>query len=98
MDAFQITSDVRAIFRTDIERFLHDTHRAMERLLADPCPVIGAEALSEAGRHAHTLKGLAAMVGAEGISRWGADLERLWEVAASFLQSSRGRAVEVVLF
>jgi chemotaxis protein histidine kinase CheA len=98
MDTFRITSDVSAVFRSDLERFQRDTHRALERLLADPCPIVGAEAMNEAARHAHTLKGLGAMVGAMGLSRWGSDLERLWEVATTFLQTSREQAIEAVLF
>lgn len=98
MESFQITSEVRAIFRWDLERFQRETRRALERVARNPNSPTACEALEEAGRHAHTLKGLGSMVQAEGLSRWGADLEKLYEAAVSFLPNACDQALEIARF
>jgi chemotaxis protein histidine kinase CheA len=56
------------------------------------------EALEEALRQCHTLKGLAATVEAWGLSCLGADFERLLELAGSWLYGEREKANEVFQF
>ena len=95
MSNFRITEDIAPVFEKDLERIRNATSIALERMLVSEDPVEGTAALEVAARHAHTLKGLAAMVGATGLARWGHDLERLWEVAPTFLHSAREKAVPI---
>ncbi|HEX5218925.1 MAG TPA: response regulator [Verrucomicrobiae bacterium] len=56
------------------------------------------EALDEALRQCHTLKGLAATVEAWGLSCLGADFEKLLELAGSWVHNEREKANEVFQF
>lgn len=78
MEKFNIR-DVRDLFAKDLDRFLEITREQLMRVTADGATRI--EAIEEASVQVHTLKGLAATVHAWGLSCWGADLERLFELA-----------------
>src|SRR5262245_45676139 len=95
MEKFRI-SDFEAEFTADLQRFLDETRGHLGLLIARS-PESQAS-LDEIKRFAHTLKGLGATVEAWGLSNWGADLERLFEVAESFLNSAPDKAEEIFRF
>ena len=63
MSTFHITEEVAPLFVSDLESIRAQSVAALERMLASGDPAQRTEALEEAARHAHTLKGLAAMIG-----------------------------------
>ena len=95
MEKFKI-SDIQELFATDVERFHSLTQAHVTELLTQAPPP--QEALDEALRQAHTLKGLAATVEAWGLSRLGADLEKLLELAGSWMHNEPEKAKAIFEF
>lgn len=95
MEKFKI-SDIQEIFVSDVERFHSLTQHHVSQLLNEATP--SQDALDEALRQCHTLKGLAATVEAWGLAGLGADLEKLLELAGSWMQGERAKANEVFEF
>lgn len=95
MATFKI-SDIRELFTKDVEQFHKLTQHHVEQLLTQTPPP--AESLSEALRHVHTLKGLAATVQAWGLSCLGTDYEQLLTAAGSWMNNERSKANEVFSF
>lgn len=95
MEKFKI-SDIQELFATDVERFHSLTHAHVTELLTQTPPP--PEALDEALRQAHTLKGLAATVEAWGLSCLGADLEKLLELAGSWMPNEPEKARAIFEF
>jgi len=95
MEKFKI-SDIQEIFTSDVERFHSLTQQYVSQLLDEP--TVAQEALDEALRQCHTLKGLAATVQAWGLACLGGDYEKLLEVASSWVQHEREKANEVFQF
>src|SRR5262245_52287497 len=95
MEKFRIR-DFEAAFASDLQRFVDETRGHLGLLIAGSPE--SQVSLDEVKRYAHTLKGLAATVEAWGLSNWGADLEKLFEVAGTFLGSSQDKAEEIFRF
>jgi chemosensory pili system protein ChpA (sensor histidine kinase/response regulator) len=95
MEQFKI-SDIQEIFVSDVERFHTLTQQHVTRLLNGTPPP--QESLDEALRQCHTLKGLAGTVQAWGLACLGADLEKLLELAGSWMQNDREKADGVFEF
>src|SRR6187399_1053038 len=95
MEKFKI-SDIQEIFTSDVERFHSLTQQYVSQLLNEP--TVSQEALDDALRQCHTLKGLAATVEAWGLSCLGGDFEKLLEVASSWVHNEREKANEVFQF
>ena len=95
MEKFKI-SDIQEIFVSDVERFHTLTQQHVTQLLNEPTP--SQESLDEALRQCHTLKGLAATVEAWGLSCLGADLEKLLELAGSWMPNEREKANSIFEF
>ena len=95
MEKFKI-SDIQEIFTSDVERFHSLTQQYVSQLLDEP--TVSQEALDDALRQCHTLKGLAATVQAWGLACLGGDYEKLLEVASSWVQHEREKANEVFQF
>ncbi len=89
MEKFKI-SDIQEIFVSDVERFHSLTQNHVTHLLSETTP--SQESLDDALRQCHTLKGLAATVEAWGLSCLGADLEKLLELAGSWMNNEREKA------
>ena len=95
MEKFKI-SDIQDIFAGDIQKFRDETRGHLGLLIARSPH--SQESLAEVIRYAHTLKGLAATVEAWGLSNWGADLEKLFELAGTYLNSAQDQAEEIFRF
>lgn len=95
MEKFKI-SDIQAIIEKDFQKFRDETRGHLGLLIArSPHSRDSLEAVT---RYAHTLKGLAATVEAWGLSNWGADLEKLFELAGTYLNSAEDKAEEIFRF
>ena len=81
--------DIKDIFKADLDSFISSTRRQLDRYLS---PEGAVEDFEECARHAHSMKGVAAMVHAWGLSHFGDDLECLYELAESLHNSERERA------
>ena len=95
MEKFKI-SDIQELFTSDVERFHSLTLTHVTALLEQTSSP--EEALAEALRQTHSLKGLAATVQARGLACLGADLEKLLEASGSWMQNDREKADEVFQF
>ncbi len=95
MEKFKI-SDIQDIFASDITKFRDETRGHLGLLIARSPQ--SQESLNEVIRYAHTLKGLAATVEAWALSNWGADLEKLFELAGTRLGSAPEKAEEIFRF
>lgn len=95
MEKFKI-SDIQAIIEKDLQKFRDETRGHLGLLIARS-PHSG-ESLDEVIRYAHTLKGLAATVEAWGLANWGADLEKLFELAGTYRNSAEDKAEEIFRF
>lgn len=95
MEKFKI-SDIQEIFVADVERFHTLTQNHVTQLLNEATPT--QEALDDALRQCHTLKGLAATVEAWGLACLGADLEKLLELAGSWMHNEREKANSIFEF
>lgn len=95
MDPFKV-GDVKDLFSTDLERLLTLSQEGLRRLSQQKNP--SRREIEELLRHAHTLKGLAATVHGWGLSCWGADLERLYELALTQGPQSSAVTHEVFQF
>ncbi len=81
--------DIREVFQTDLRGFVSDTREHLGKFVS---PQGAKDHLELPSRNAHSMKGVAAMVGAWGLSHLGEDLESLYEVARSFWHSEPERA------
>jgi len=95
MDKFKI-SDIQAIIAADFQKFRDETRGHLGLLIARSPHA--QESLAEIIRYAHTLKGLAATVEAWGLSNWGADIENLFELAGTYLNTAEDKAEEIFRF
>jgi chemosensory pili system protein ChpA (sensor histidine kinase/response regulator) len=95
MDKFKI-SDIQAVIAADFQKFRDETRGHLGLLIAQSPH--SQESLAEVIRYAHTLKGLAATVEAWGLSNWGADLEKLFELAGTYFHSAHDKAEEIFRF
>lgn len=92
--SFQV-DDIREVFASDLATFIADTRTRLARFVT---PEGTLEELTEPARNAHSMKGVAAMVGAWGLSWLGEDFESLYDVARSFFNSERDRANDIANF
>lgn len=95
MQQFCISS-IRDLFAKDVERFRAETLRLMAELLAQP--PAPAELIREAVCQVHALKGLTSLVGAWGLSQWGANLEKLLAATETLVSSAPAKAEEIFQF
>ena len=78
--------DIRDVFRSDLETFIHSTRQQLDRYLS---PEGASEDFAECSRSAHSMKGVAAMVHAWGLAHFGEDLECLYQLAESLHVTQR---------
>ena len=78
--------DIRDVFRSDLETFIHSTRQQLDRYLS---PEGASEDFAECSRSAHSMKGVAAMVHAWGLAHFGEDLECLYQLAESLHDTQR---------
>lgn len=95
MEKFKI-SDIQAIIAADFQKFRDETRGHLGLLIARSPH--SQESLAEVLRYAHTLKGLAATVEAWGLSNWGADLEKLFELSGTYMNTAQDKAEEIFRF
>ncbi|HUI27698.1 MAG TPA: Hpt domain-containing protein [Candidatus Kryptonia bacterium] len=91
-DRFSIDT-IRDLFREDVERFTQGMRARLEELRSNPRD---SAALDDVRGLAHSLKGTAALVGLSSLSRAGAVLERVGEVASTYVHSDVGEALSIL--
>jgi chemosensory pili system protein ChpA (sensor histidine kinase/response regulator) len=87
--------DIKDVFKADLESFINVTRQQLDRYLS---PEGEVDVFIHCARNAHSMKGVAAMVHAWGLSHFGEDLESLYELAESLHNSERDRAKSIAGF
>jgi chemosensory pili system protein ChpA (sensor histidine kinase/response regulator) len=90
-DRFSIDS-IKDLFRDDVLRFARGMRERLDQLISNPRDSAALEQLRALG---HSLKGTAALVGLTYLSRAGAVVDRMGEVAATHLHSDPGEALAI---
>jgi chemotaxis protein histidine kinase CheA/ActR/RegA family two-component response regulator len=90
-DRFSVDA-VRDLFRDDVQRLIRGVRRALDDLRSAPSNMT---ALDELHAMAHSLKGTASLVGMTYLSRAGAVLDRVGDLAGAHLHNDVGEALAI---
>ncbi len=90
-DRFTIDS-IKDLFRDDVQRFARGMRARLEQLVSNPRD---SGALDELRALGHSLKGTASLVGLTYLSRAGAVIDRVGEVAGTYLNNDPGEALVI---
>ncbi|MBI4516125.1 MAG: Hpt domain-containing protein [Deltaproteobacteria bacterium] len=90
-DRFTIDS-IKDLFRDDVRRFAQGMRERLAQLLSNPNDSVALDELRALG---HSLKGTASLVGLTYLSRVGAVVDRVAEVASTYLNSDVGEALAI---
>jgi chemosensory pili system protein ChpA (sensor histidine kinase/response regulator) len=83
---------IEDVFREDVLRLTGIMRRGLTQLLEQPDD---ARTVDEVRGNGHSLKGAASLVGLQYLSRCGATLERMTDVASTFVQAEPGEALGI---
>jgi chemosensory pili system protein ChpA (sensor histidine kinase/response regulator) len=81
---------IEDLFRDDVLRFVHGMHARLAQLVSSPQDTAALDDLRALG---HSLKGTAALVGLTSLSRAGAVIERVGEVAGTCRENDVGQTL-----